>query len=99
MVKPLTAEDFVANDHADMDAFAVDYIAVQDRCPIEWPHGKGCACWAAIARQIARAAAISPSPSARALQDDVYSRWPFAYGRDGPFQIPGDQSSVHFRVE
>jgi hypothetical protein len=23
----------------------------------------------------------------------------FAYGRDGPFQIPGDQSSVHFRVE
>src|SRR5258708_39882203 len=37
-----------------MDAFAVEYIAVHDRPPIEVPHGKGCACWAAIARQIAR---------------------------------------------
>jgi hypothetical protein len=36
-----------------MDAFAVEYIAVHDRPPIEVPHGKGCACWTAIARQIA----------------------------------------------
>src|SRR5713226_236859 len=36
-----------------MDALAVEYIAVHDRPPIEVPHGKGCACWAAIARQIA----------------------------------------------
>jgi hypothetical protein len=47
------AEDRVARDHADMDALAVEYIAVHDRPPIEVPHGKGCACWAAIARQIA----------------------------------------------
>src|ERR1700730_7805900 len=55
IVKLLTfeAEDRVAPDHADMDAFAVEYIAVHDRPPIEVPHGKGCACWAAIARQIA----------------------------------------------
>jgi hypothetical protein len=55
IVKLLTfeAEDRVARDHADMDAFAVEYIAVHDRPPIEVPHGKGCACWAAIARQIA----------------------------------------------
>src|SRR5260370_9406558 len=36
-----------------MDAFAVEYIAVHDRPPIGVPNGKGCACWAAIARQIA----------------------------------------------
>jgi hypothetical protein len=47
------AEDRVTRDHADMDAFAVEYIAVHDRPPIEVPHAKGCACWAAIARQIA----------------------------------------------
>jgi len=47
-----------------MDAFAVEYIAVHDRPPIEVPRGKGCAWWAAIARQIALSA-ISPSPSAR----------------------------------
>jgi len=47
------AEDRVARDHADMDAFAVEYISVHGRPPIEVPHGKGCACWVAIARQIA----------------------------------------------
>src|SRR5258705_13325675 len=35
-----------------MDAFAVQYIAVHDRRPIEVPPPKGCACWPAIARQI-----------------------------------------------
>src|SRR6266481_8469429 len=67
-VKLLTfeAEDRVACDHADKDAFAVDYIAIHDRPPIEVPHdGKGCAYWVTIARQIALSA-ISPSPSARA---------------------------------
>src|SRR5712672_1327921 len=55
IVKLLTfeAEDRVARDHADTDALAVEYIAVHDRPPIGVPHGKGCACWAAIARQIA----------------------------------------------
>src|SRR5258708_5149250 len=55
IVKLLTfeAEDRVTRNHADMDAFAVEYIAVHDRPPIEVPHAKGCACWAAIARQIA----------------------------------------------
>jgi hypothetical protein len=55
IVKLLTfeAEDRVARDHADMDAFAVEYIAVHDRPPIEAPHGKGCACRVAIVRQIA----------------------------------------------
>jgi hypothetical protein len=42
-----------------MDAFAVEYIAVHDRPPIEVPHGKGCACWAEIARQFARSLAYS----------------------------------------
>src|SRR5258707_5068588 len=32
-----TAEDRVIHDHADMDAFAVEYIAVHDRPPIERP--------------------------------------------------------------
>jgi len=31
------AEDLVAHDHADMDAFAVEYIAVHDRRPLERP--------------------------------------------------------------
>jgi len=56
------AEDRVACDHADKDAFAVDYIAIHDRPPIEVPHyGKGCAYWVTIARRIALSA-ISPSP-------------------------------------
>src|SRR6266481_5218 len=67
IVKLLTfeAEDRVACDHADKDAFAVEYIALHDQPPIEVPHGKGCAYWVTIARQIALSA-ISPSPSARA---------------------------------
>src|ERR1700716_1660109 len=54
IVKLLTfeAEDRVVHDHADMDAFAVEYIAVHDRPRLERPRGKGCACWAAIASQI-----------------------------------------------
>jgi hypothetical protein len=47
------AEDRGTRDHTDMDAIAIEYIAVHDRPPIEVPHAKGCACWAAIARQIA----------------------------------------------
>jgi hypothetical protein len=34
-------------------ATAVEYFSVHDLPPIEGPRGKGCACWAAIARQIA----------------------------------------------
>jgi len=34
------AEDRVVRDHAYMDAFAVEYIAVHDRPPIEVPTGK-----------------------------------------------------------
>src|SRR6202051_3844794 len=39
IVKLLTfkAEDRVVQDHADMNAFAVDYIAVHDRPPLEAP--------------------------------------------------------------
>jgi hypothetical protein len=34
------AEDRVVHDHADMNAFAVDYIAVHDRPPLEAPSAK-----------------------------------------------------------
>jgi hypothetical protein len=39
IVKLLTfeAKDLVARDNADMDALAVEYIAVHDRPPIEVP--------------------------------------------------------------
>ena len=42
IVKLLTfkAENLVVHDHADMDAFAVQYIAVHDRRPIEVPPAK-----------------------------------------------------------
>jgi hypothetical protein len=42
IVKLLTseAEDCGAGDHPDMDAFAVEYIAVHDRAPIEVPRHK-----------------------------------------------------------
>jgi hypothetical protein len=34
------AEDRVIHDHADMDAFAVEYIAIHDRPPLEAPTAK-----------------------------------------------------------
>jgi hypothetical protein len=34
------AEDLFVPDHADMDAFTVEYIAVHDRPPIEVPTAK-----------------------------------------------------------
>src|SRR5260221_6453993 len=60
-----------------MDAFAVEYIAVHDRPPIEVPHAKGCACWAAIARQIARGLfplRLLGQLLARVLREDMQDR-------------------------
>jgi len=47
----LEIEDGRAKDDRYVDA--VEYFSVHDLPPIEGPRGKGCACWAAIARQIA----------------------------------------------
>ena len=49
----LEIEDGPAKDDRYVDATAVEYFSVHDLPPIEGPCGKGCACWAAIARQIA----------------------------------------------
>jgi len=49
----LEIEDGRAKDDRYVDATAVEYFSVHDLPPIEGPRGKGCACWAAIARQIA----------------------------------------------
>src|SRR6266436_8208363 len=50
----LEVEDCRAGHHANVDSFAIEYIAVHDPRPRErGPHGKGCACWPSIARQIA----------------------------------------------
>src|SRR6266704_3412911 len=50
----LEVEDCRAGHHANVDSFAIEYIAVHDPRPREpAPHGKGCACWPPIARQIA----------------------------------------------
>src|SRR5258708_5713367 len=49
----LETEDGRAKDDRYVDATAVEYFSVHDLPPIEGPCGKGCACWAAIARQIA----------------------------------------------
>ena len=38
----------------NVEAIAIEKIAAHDLPPIEGPRGKGCASWAAIARQIAR---------------------------------------------
>jgi hypothetical protein len=46
----LEIEDGRPKDDRYVDATAVEYFSVH---PIEGPRGKGCACWAAIARQIA----------------------------------------------
>src|ERR1700716_1205612 len=61
----LEIEDGRPKDDRYADATAVEYFPVHDLPPIEGPRGKGCACWPAIARQIALGA-ISPSPSAQA---------------------------------
>src|ERR1700737_2687829 len=50
----LEIEDGRATDDRYVDATAVEYFSVHYLPPIEGPRGKGCACWAAIARQIAR---------------------------------------------
>src|SRR5216683_697374 len=72
-------------DQADMDAFAVEYIAVHDRPPIEVPHAKGCACWAAIARQIALGLfppRLLGRLLARVLREDMQERI-----RHGPYRL------------
>jgi hypothetical protein len=71
IVKLLTskAEDLDTNDHADMDAFAVQYIPVHDRHPIEWgPAGKRVRSLAGESETNRALGPISPSPLARALQ-------------------------------
>jgi hypothetical protein len=54
IVKLLTlkAKDRAFHDYADMDAFAVEYIAVHADL-LSTPLSKDCACWPGIARQIA----------------------------------------------
>jgi hypothetical protein len=47
------AKHLVTYDYGDMDAFAVQYVAIHDRPPMR-PPWQRCACWPAIARQIAR---------------------------------------------
>ena len=49
----LEIEDGRPKDDRYVDATAVEYFSVHDLPPIEGLRGKGCACWAAIARQIA----------------------------------------------
>jgi hypothetical protein len=49
----LEIEDGRATDDRYLDATPGEYFSVHDLPPIEGSRGKGCACWAAIARQIA----------------------------------------------
>lgn len=48
----LEIEDGRAKDDRYVDATAVEYFSVHDLPPVEGSRSKGCACWAAIARQI-----------------------------------------------
>src|ERR1700726_5104612 len=66
----LEIEDGRPKDDRYADAPAVEYFSVHDpTSPSRGPRGKGCACWAAIARQIARPGyfpfAFSPSSARR----------------------------------
>jgi hypothetical protein len=49
----LEAKYLVTCDNGDMDALAIQYVAIHDPPPIEVLHDKGCACCPPIARQIA----------------------------------------------
>jgi hypothetical protein len=59
----LKAKHLVTCDHGDMDAFAIQYVAIHDPPPMHGrPRRKGCACCPAIARQIARYFPFTFSP-------------------------------------
>jgi hypothetical protein len=47
----LKAKYLVTCNNSDMDAFAIQYVAIHDRPPCG-ARGKGCARWSAIAREI-----------------------------------------------
>jgi hypothetical protein len=65
----LKVEHLATRDHGDMDAFAIQYIAVHDRPPVQgWTSVKGCARWPAIARQIVRWLRGPLSPSTLSLR-------------------------------
>src|SRR5882724_9168705 len=66
IVKLLTfkAEDLVAHNHADMDAFTVQYIAVHDQRPIVRPSQQRLRLLGADSETNRGPRAISPSPSA-----------------------------------
>jgi hypothetical protein len=46
----LKAKHLVTCDHGDVDAFAVQYVAIHDRPPMQGPRDKDCACRKAITR-------------------------------------------------
>ena len=84
-----------------MDAFAVEYIAVHDRPPIEVPHGKGSACWAVIARQIALGLfLLRPSTPARRALDQIGLRILaiFLNGSLSVFALRSTAKVVRFRA-
>jgi hypothetical protein len=71
----IACQDCRAGHRSDVDSFAVEYIADHDRpSSREAPRSKGCACWPAIARQIARSRyfpfAFSPSSTRRRMASE-----------------------------
>jgi hypothetical protein len=73
----LEIEDGRPKDDRYVDAAAVEYFSAHDQPPIEGPRGRGCACWAAIARQIARSGyfPFAFSPTSAAPADKLFA-WP-----------------------
>ena len=81
----LEIEDGRPKDDRYVDATAVEYFSVHDLPPIEGTRGKGCACWAAIARQIALGLfppRLLGRLLARVLREDMQERI-----RHGPYRL------------
>jgi hypothetical protein len=82
----LMAENGGTRNHGDIDAFAVEYVAVHDRSPGAGLRDKGCACWQSKARQIVRAVchfplppqltALEPAPNFRAIAQKSHAATP-----------------------
>src|SRR5476649_2766119 len=63
----IMTENCGTDDHGNMDAFAIEYVAVHDGSPVLGLRDKGCASWSAKAR-LNCAQVSSPSPADRASE-------------------------------